>query len=73
MKITASTAQTMISTYEWSIAQLSDVSLYGPPTRHVYYFMLYGGETREESLRTDLERLQYWRDKLKEMRNELDL
>lgn len=62
-------AETMIQTYEWAIAQLSDISLYGPPTQHVFYWQIYSGETREESLRTDLERLAHWRKKLEECRN----
>lgn len=57
-------ARTMVEVYEWSISTLSDVSLYGPPTRHQYYFQLYSPETREETLRTDLERLEYWRKHL---------
>ena len=60
MKPTLENALTMIHTYDWSISQLSDISLYGPPTRHVYYLQLYSCETREEALRTDLERRQYW-------------
>jgi len=59
--------KSMINVYEWSIAQLSDISLYGPPTRRQYYFQKYGMETREESLRTDLERLEHWRKKLEEI------
>lgn len=62
MKPTKENAITMIRTYDWSISQLSDVSIYGPPTRHVYYWQLYSGETREECLYSDLERRQYWID-----------
>lgn len=51
----------MIKTYEWAIAQFNDISLYGPPTRHVYYLQLYGGETREAMMKTDLDRLAYWK------------
>lgn len=60
MKPTVANAKTMIKTYDWSIDQLTDISLYGPPTRHIHYWSLYGGETREEALRTDLERRQHW-------------
>lgn len=61
MKPTKEMAISMIKTYDWSIAQLSDISLYGPPTRHVYCTQLYSGESREEALRIDLERLEYWK------------
>ena len=60
MEPTRANAKAMISTYDWAIAQFSDVSLYGPPTRHVYYMQLYGGETREEMMRGDLARRNYW-------------
>ena len=60
MKATPEMAKTMIKTYDWSIDQLADISLYGPPTRHVHYWSLHAGETREEALRTDLERRQHW-------------
>jgi hypothetical protein len=50
----------MIEVYEWAIAQFSDISLYGPPTRHVYYLQLYAGETREAMMKADLDRLAYW-------------
>ncbi|WOZ57418.1 hypothetical protein [Pseudomonas phage vB_PseuGesM_254] len=62
MKPTVSNAKTMIKVYDWSISQLSDVALHGPPTMHVHCWQLYAGETREEALRTDLERRQYWID-----------
>lgn len=60
MKPTFENSVIMVKTYDWSISQLSDISLYGPPTLHVHYLQLYGNETREESLRTDLERRAYW-------------
>ena len=60
MKATPEMAKTMIETYDWAIDQLSDISLYGPPTRHVHYLQLYGIETREHTLRTDIERRQHW-------------
>lgn len=62
MKATPEMAKTMIETYDWAIDQLSDISLYGPPTKHVHYWSLHGGETREHALRTDLERRQHWID-----------
>lgn len=61
MKPTVENARTMINVYEWSISQISDISTHGPPTQHVYYWQHYAGETREEALRTDLERLEYWK------------
>lgn len=66
MIFTKDRAEYMIGVYEWHIAQLSDISLYGPPARHVFYWQRGGRETREEALRTDLERLEFWRDVLKE-------
>lgn len=62
MKPTLANARHMIEVYDWTILQLSDIALHGPPTMHVYYWQLYGGETREEALRTDLERRKYWID-----------
>lgn len=66
MKTTKEMAETMIDAYEWSIRQLSDISLYGPPTKHVYYLQIYGAESREFSMRTDLARLEHWRGVLNE-------
>ena len=63
---TKANARIMIKTYEQNIAQFSDISLYGPPTRHMHYMQLYSGETREEMLRIDLERLAYWKGVLNE-------
>lgn len=60
MKPTVQNAKTMIKTYDWAIDQLTEISLYGPPTKHQHYWSLYAGETREEALRTDLERRDYW-------------
>lgn len=51
-------AQHMIDVYNWSIDQwLEDTPLtYGQEMT-----LKYGGETLEEMLRTDLERLEYWK------------
>lgn len=66
MKPTKDNARAMIDTYEWDIAVWGDISLYGPPTLHVFYSQMYSGETREETLLADLERLAYWKSVLAE-------
>lgn len=66
MKATKENAKHMIDVYNWSINQLIDISLYGPPTAHVYYLLKYSGETREKTLREDLDRLAYWEGVLNE-------
>ena len=56
-------AQQMIEVYNWAIDQwLEDT----PLTYHQEMMLKYGGETKEEMLRTDLERLEYWKNKLEE-------
>lgn len=66
MKPTVENAKFMIGVYDWSIAQLSDISLEGPPTRHVHYWQHYAGETREDALRVDIERREYWKSVLEQ-------
>lgn len=68
MKIpTRVTALNMISVYEWSLAQWSDISLYGPPTRHQYYTQKLDPESREQRMRADCERLAHWQAVLDEL------
>lgn len=56
-------AQHMIDVYNWSIDQwLEDT----PLTYHQEMILKHGGETLEEMLRTDLERLAHWKRKLEE-------
>lgn len=56
-------AQHMIDVYNWSIDQwLEDT----PLTYHQEMILKHGGETLEEMLRTDLERLEYWKRRREE-------
>lgn len=48
----------MVEVYEWAINQWLEDS---PLTQHQELILKYGGETLEEMLRTDIERLQHWR------------